>query len=155
MSMLSELLNKEEKLKVKIQKESNRIDAVENKKLSELKSVYETKQRALTKFQNDCKNYLVDKGSVERFTKMMDQYVRERVTYSIEKDVARVSKEFLARIQPKSFTELLALYKLDGVFDALGNCDNAAVAPITDTEVQKAKQVYDKLLNKINKRRNN
>jgi hypothetical protein len=150
---LVELLSKKKTLDEKIQKEEARVRTKEDQQLAELKSNYDSKQQQLNKWNSDRTSYLVDKPAVERFNAMLSQFVKERVTYSIEKDVARVSKEFLARIQPKSMSELIVLYKQEGVLDLLGNCDNAAVAHITEKEVLKAKEAFETLKAKITKRR--
>ena len=150
---LVELLDKKARLNKKIEAEDNRVRAIEDRKLTELQTVYETKQRALNKWNSDIGDYLVDKTPIERFNAMMNQYATDRAIYQIERLVGKVDTGFLSRITPKTMSQLLSLYKLDGIFDALGTCDNAATAPITEKEVSKAKQEYEAVKAKIAKRR--
>ena len=53
---LSELISKKKTLEGKIEKESTRIEAVENKRLAEVKSAYDTKQQALDQWNSNVKN---------------------------------------------------------------------------------------------------
>ena len=152
---LVEMLSKKKTLEEKIRKEEARIQAVENRKLAELKTAYDTKQKALDQWRNDCREYLVDKPAVERFNAMMDQFTNERIRYAIERDVGKVSKEFLGRIQPNSMSTLISLYKLQGFFDSLSNCAKPQTATITEKEVLKAKESFEALKTKIVKRRGN
>lgn len=152
---LTEMLDKQKRLSKKIEAEENRVKTVENKKLSELKTSYDTKQKILDQWYSDVKNYLIDRPADERFNAMMEQFVASRAKYAIERDVGKVSKEFLARIQPKSFKELISLYRLEGWFnDMNSSCDTAQACSISEAEVSKAKREYEKYKAKVTDRRN-
>jgi hypothetical protein len=150
---LVELLDKKARLNKKIEAEDNRVRAIEDRKLAELKDAFECKQRALNKWNSDCRDFLIDKTPVERFNAMMNQYSNERAIYQIERLVGKVDNAFLVRIQPKSMSELLSLYKLDDLFESLGNCAKPQTATMTEKEVSKAKQEYEAVKTKIAKRR--
>ena len=153
---LTEMLDKQKRLSKKIEAEETRVQAVEDRKLLELKEAYDAKKKMLDQWLSDCKNYLIDKQPTERANKMFEQFINEHVKYAIERDVGKVSKEFLARIEPKSLSTLISLYKLDGWFNSLNDtCAKPTTAEITEKEVLKAKQEYETLKTKIAKRRNN
>lgn len=153
---LVELLSKKKTIDEKIRREEARVRSIEDKKLSELNTDYNTKRDTLSQWKSDCANYKLDKPAVERFNAMMDQFTTERVKYTIERDIGHVTGVHLKALEPKSFSTLISLYKLDGWFNGLNNtCDKPATAQITEKEVQKAKQEYEKLQAKIATRRGN
>jgi nitrous oxide reductase len=152
---LSELLSKKKTLEGKIEAEENRVRAIENRKLGELKTAYDTKQAILNVWNIDCKKYLIDKSATERFNKMMNQYVNERIRYTIERDLGHVTGGALQALEPKPFIILIKLYRLENWFNEVNSlADTAQAQPISDKEVSKAKAAYTDYQKRVTERRN-